>query len=160
MRIRKKLSGREHSEKTVLFHETIARKMGLNQTDYKTMNLLERMGPMSAGEISKQTGLATASVTDLIDRLAAKGYVERDRDTTDRRRIVIRPIVEKVRDARRYFVSTSESLARLYGQYANYDLEIIADFLRKNALRLQEETAKVEGVSAADDVLQTSNDPG
>jgi DNA-binding MarR family transcriptional regulator len=118
--------------------------MGLNPTDYKTMSVLERIGPLSAGDISRYTGLATASVTDLIDRLESKGYVRRERDTADRRRVVIRPVEAKIREARRYFVSTSQSLATLYKAYSEADLELIADFLQRNARRLREETEKVE----------------
>ena len=136
--------GRDHSDTTVFFHETVARKMGLNPTDYKTMSVLERMGPLSAGDISRYTGLATASVTDLIDRLESKGYVRRERDTVDRRRVVIQPIEAKIREARRYFVSASQSLATLYKTYSDADLEFIADFLQRNARRLREETEKVE----------------
>lgn len=136
--------GRDHSDTTVLFHGTAARKMGLNPTDYKTMSVLERMGPLSAGDISRHIGLATASVTDLIDRLESKGYVQRERDTVDRRRTVIRPVDEKIHEARRYFVSTSKSLATLYKTYSDADLELIADFLKRNTQRLREEIKKVE----------------
>jgi DNA-binding MarR family transcriptional regulator len=122
--------------------------MGLNPTDYKAMSVLERSGPLSAGELSKLTGLATASVTDLIDRLSAKGYVQRERDTVDRRRVVIRPVVERVRDARRYFASTAQSLDRLFSDFRDDELEIIADFLRRNAERLRQETDKVEQIEA------------
>ena len=60
---------REHSDATVIFHDTIAQRLGLHGTDEKTMSLLEREGPLSASEIANRTGLAAASVTNLIDRL-------------------------------------------------------------------------------------------
>lgn len=57
---------REHSDATVLFHATIAGLLGLSPTDYRVMGLVERLGPLSAGEIARHSGLATASVTNLI----------------------------------------------------------------------------------------------
>ena len=66
--------GREHSDATVLFHATVAGCLDLHPTDYKVLGILERLGAMSAGEIARHTGLATASVTNLVDRLEEKGF--------------------------------------------------------------------------------------
>jgi len=135
--------GREHSDAAVLFHAAVAQRMGLNATDYKTMSALDRLGPLTAGEIAQYTGLATASVTDLIDRLVDKGYARRVRDANDRRKILVEPVQEKVLHARRYFRSTDRSVAALYERYSNRELEVIADFLQHNVKRLRRETEKI-----------------
>lgn len=80
------LVGRENSDATVLFHAAIADRLDLHPTDYKALGILERLGPLSAGDVARRTGLAPASVTDLIDRLEQKGFVRRVRGSTDRRR--------------------------------------------------------------------------
>jgi DNA-binding MarR family transcriptional regulator len=136
--------GREHSDATVLFHATMARLLDLNLTDYKTLGVLERLGAMSAGDIAQHTGLATASVTDLIDRLERKGFVRRVHDAADRRRVMVEPVAERVSAARPHFASTRQSLARLYEQYTDKDLALIADFLARNAERLRTETDRLE----------------
>lgn len=136
--------GREHSDATVLFHATVARLLDLNPTDYKTLGVLERLGPLSAGEIARHTGLATASVTNLVDRLEDKGFVRRVHDREDRRRVVVEPVAERVAEARRLFTSTRQSLARLYDDYSDQDLAVIADFLARNAERLRAETKKLD----------------
>ncbi|MGH7555374.1 MAG: MarR family transcriptional regulator, partial [Longimicrobiales bacterium] len=69
--------GHEHSDATVLFHARLAGFLDLHPTDYKTLSVLERLGPMSAGDIARHSGLATASVTNLIDRLERKGFAHR-----------------------------------------------------------------------------------
>lgn len=38
-----------HSEAVVLFHSWVAQSMGLDPTAYKTLFLLKRLGPLSAG---------------------------------------------------------------------------------------------------------------
>ena len=43
-------------------------RLGLHPTDYKVLSILDRMGPLGAGEVGRHNGLATASVTNLIDR--------------------------------------------------------------------------------------------
>jgi DNA-binding MarR family transcriptional regulator len=103
-------AGREYSDATVLFHTTVAQLLDLNPTDYKTVSMLERLGPMSAGEIARWTGLAAASVTDLVDRLERKGFVRRASDPADRRRVMIEPVAQKVASARRHFDSARQAL--------------------------------------------------
>ena len=132
-----------HSEAVVLFHSSVAQSMGLDPTAYKTLFVLNRLGPLSAGEIAKETGLATASVTDLIDRLVAKGYVSRGPHPTDRRRIVVALIEASVTDARRGFGLPNPSLTKLCKRYDAQQLELIADFLRLNAQRLRNDLAEM-----------------
>jgi len=128
-----------HSEATVLFHSSVAQSMGLDPSAYKTLFLLSRLGPLSAGEIAKETGLATASVTDLIDRLVTKGYVDRAPHPGDRRRIVVTLIESSVMGARRSFGVPNPSLAELCEHYDAQQLALIADFLKRNAQRLRDD---------------------
>lgn len=137
--------GREHSDATVLFHASIASLLGLHPTDYKVVGLLERLGPLSAGEVARHSGLATASVTNLLDRLEHKGFVRRVRDTEDRRRVLIELVRDRLSAGRALFGSTIESLSKLFARYSDRELEVIADFLRRNADRLREETRQLSG---------------
>lgn len=89
-------AGRESSAATVMFHTAVAARAGLTATDSKTLDTLIRVGPVTAGELARHTGLATASVTSLIDRLEQKGLVRRARDARDRRRVMVEPIRERI----------------------------------------------------------------
>jgi DNA-binding MarR family transcriptional regulator len=142
--------GREHSDATVLFHATLASQLDLHPTDYKALSVLERLGAMSAGEIARHAGLATASVTNLVDRLERKGFVRRMADARDRRRVMVEPILERVTVSRRLFASTRRSLARLLERYSDRDLVVIADFLARNAEWLRAETTKLSSPTARD----------
>lgn len=135
--------GRANSDATVLFHASIAGLLGLHPTDYKVLGMLEQSGAMSAGEIARQSGLAAASVTNLIDRLEHKGFVRRRDDPADRRRTMVEMEIDRVSSARALFASTRRSLARLYDRYSDHDLAVIADFLQRNAERLRTETGKL-----------------
>ena len=136
--------GREHSDATVFFHEKMALLLGLHGTDYKTLSVLDRLGPMSAGEIAEHTGLATASVTNLIDRLESKGFVRRVRDEKDRRRVLVEPVADWVEANRPLFAPMLQSLARLLDRYSNQELQVIVDFLSRNAERLRADTKKLQ----------------
>jgi DNA-binding MarR family transcriptional regulator len=135
--------GREHSDATVLFHARLAAHLQLPPTDYKTISLLERLGPLTAGDVGKHTGLASASVTSLIDRLADKGFVERVADPDDRRRVRVAVRRDRLDGVRRQVPSPAKSLLALWNRYSDDELRTIADFLERNASRLRDETARV-----------------
>ena len=139
--------GREHSDATVLFHATMASLLDLHPTDYKALSMVERLGAMSAGEIAQHSGLAAASVTNLIDRLERKGFVRRVPDPQDRRRVMVEPVMDRVMTARGLFASTQRSLTQLYKHYSDQDLAVIVDFLKRNAERLRVETRKLDAAS-------------
>src|SRR5215472_7838801 len=85
--------GRNASTRTVFLHQAIAQQVGLNATDTKAIDLILR-GPsdgVTAGWLSEQTGLTTGAVTHILDRLERREFIERVRDTEDRRRVFVRP---------------------------------------------------------------------
>lgn len=142
-------AGREHSDATVLFHTTLAGRLDLPPTDYKTLGILQRLGPQTAGEIARHSGLATASVTNLIDRLERKGFVRRVADAADRRRVLVEPIDERVTAARPLFASARRSLKPLLERYSARELSVITDFLARNAERLRSEIRKLDTATTA-----------
>ena len=53
--------------------------------------LLEASGPMPMGRLAEQLDISVASITGVIDRMEARGLVERRRNTEDRRVILVHP---------------------------------------------------------------------
>ncbi len=53
------------------------------------LNIVALTGPMTAGDLARQTGLTTASITGVLDRLEEGGFVRRERDPKDRRRVIV-----------------------------------------------------------------------
>lgn len=134
-------AGRESSAATVLLHAAIAARAGLTASDMKTIDILLRWGPRTAGELAQRTGLATASVTSLVDRLERGGWVRRVRDAKDRRVVIIEPIRERVTEADAFFASLRPTFESLADGYSDEQLETILDFLRKSAERTREVAA-------------------
>jgi DNA-binding MarR family transcriptional regulator len=104
---------------------------------------------MTAGDLARASGLATASVTDLIDRLEAKGFARRVRDSNDRRRVLVQSVGDRAAIASKLFASTRRSLAQLFARYTDNELATIADFLERNAERLRVETEKLATFEAS-----------
>lgn len=110
------------------FEEALGQVLGLNSTDLRCVELLERRGTMSAGALAELAGLSTGAITFLLDRLERAGFVSRVRDLNDRRRVLVelvpfaraqlselqRSFVESLRSsAQRYSVSDLERLVAL-----------------------------------------------
>lgn len=126
-------ASRESSTLAVFFHTAIAEQIGLGATDEKTLFLLRRDGALTAGDIAQQTGLTTASVTNLIDRLERKGFVQRERDPADRRHVIVRPNEDKLAELDRLFDAIQASYTALLERYDDAQLATIADFLAQSA---------------------------
>jgi DNA-binding MarR family transcriptional regulator len=77
-----------YQRSTQAFDDAVGRALGVNPTALRALDWLVD-GPKSAGQLSAGTGLSTAATTDLIDRLAQKGFVRRVADPADRRRISV-----------------------------------------------------------------------
>lgn len=133
-------AGRVHSGAAVMFHSTVSARMGLGVTEEKTLDLLQRLGPLSAGDIAQRTGLTPASVSGLIDRLERKGFVRRARDTADRRRVFVEIDHGSLTGFRPLFEGFVRDLNDLYATYTDDQLELILDFLRRSAAIQQEAT--------------------
>ena len=134
--------GRDHSDATVLFHSALAAELGLHPTDYKALGVMDRLGPVSAGELGRYTGLAPASVTNLIDRLEAKGYLRREPDPADRRRVLLHADVTEL-SGNEFFASWQRSAARMWERYTDSELAVILDFLGDAAERLRARTEAI-----------------
>jgi len=76
-----------------LLGQLAAERIGVNATDLNCLNLVALArpeDPMTAGELARQTGLTTASITGVLDRLEEGGFVRRERDPKDRRRVSVK----------------------------------------------------------------------
>ena len=70
--------------------------VGVNPTDFGSLCLLLLHGPAPAGRLAELTGLTTGAVTGVIDRLEKGGFVRRELDPADRRKVIVVPDAERV----------------------------------------------------------------
>ena len=138
------LAGRAMSAATVMFHSTVAARQGLSATEEKALDLLERFGPLTAGELAKRSGLAPASVTGLVNRLEHKGFARRIAHPSDRRSILIEVDPERLYAAMApLFADWFGSLDELWAGYSDEQLELILHFMTEAARRQREATTRL-----------------
>jgi DNA-binding MarR family transcriptional regulator len=138
------LAGRELSASSVMFHSVMAEKFGLTVTDWRAWDLVLRHGPLTAGNFAQLTGLTPGAVTGLIDRLVEAGAVERVRDSQDRRKVLVKATLRSSDQqvANSLFAPMLQAVERLYADYTDDQLRMIAGFMTRMAVLLREQTAR------------------
>jgi len=110
-----------------------AENVGLNPTDLGSLCLLLLHGPAPAGRLAELTGLSTGAVTGVIDRLEEGGFVRREPDPGDRRKVIVVPNPGRVdRDLFPPFPSLQRARAEtFYDNFSVAELELITVFLSR-----------------------------
>jgi DNA-binding MarR family transcriptional regulator len=130
---------------TDIADQAVADLMGLNRTDARCLDIIERIGQVTAGGLARESGLSTGAVTTVLDRLERAGLARRVADPADRRRV----LAEVTPDARRrtseihapLLAASSEELAR----YSEAELELLRDFLRRSRALQEEHIERMRG---------------
>jgi DNA-binding MarR family transcriptional regulator len=128
--------------------QTVAIRFGLSESDIETLEQLIDMGATTAGKLSEITGLTSGAVTRVIDRLEQAGYVRRVPDPTDRRRVIVEVVPEKVANIQVTLDRVTDRGAEEIGQYSDTQLALIADFLEKMEAVQREETVQLREAPA------------
>lgn len=135
---------REFNVQAVMFSQAVADRLGINATDLQCLNVLALTGPIPAGKLAQITGLTVGAITGVMDRLERVGYARRERDTNDRRRVIVRLVPESdERNLAPLFASVRRASTELYSHYTDEDLAIILDFFTRAVRGFQEQTARL-----------------
>lgn len=131
------------------FGQTVAIRFGLTESDIEALELLIDTGAATAGRLSELMGLTTGAVTRVIDRLEQAGYVRRVPDPTDRRRVIIEVVPEKIAPVEATIARVGEASAPEIGRYTEAELAVINDFLTRMASITREEASALRDAAAA-----------
>jgi DNA-binding MarR family transcriptional regulator len=138
---------RKSTAENLFLLQAITQRSGMNLTDLQCITILTSTGPITAGRLAEEMGLTTGSVTGVIDRMERAGYVRRERDPADGRRVVVRPVSEKLESAAGFLSSQDRVLEELMSEYDDRDLALFLDLMRKSNARTREETARIRAES-------------
>lgn len=119
-------ASRNYSDASIFMHEAIARKAGLTGADHKYLGLILQHKELTAGELSKLTGLTTGAVTGLIDRLEKKKLLKRQFTKDDRRKVMIVPNEENtVKLLKPLFLELQQKTAELIASFSVAEIQTI-----------------------------------
>lgn len=121
---------RAHEAANAAFDEVAREKLGINRTDLRCLNIVENEGPMNATRLAELSGLTTAAVTSVLDRLEKAGYARRVREATDRRQVIVELTPLLAERAGPIWGPLGEEARATLARMSVEDLEILTRFYR------------------------------
>lgn len=132
-------ASRQYSDASIFMHEAIARKVGLSNADHKYLGLILQYESITAGEISKLTGLTTGAVTGLIDRLEKKELLKRQFTKEDRRKVLIIPNVKNsMKLLGPVFKELQQKTTQLILTFSEEEIKMVERYFKKATIIMQE----------------------
>jgi DNA-binding MarR family transcriptional regulator len=122
------------------FDEAAARRLGINRTDLRCLDIVLGGGPYSAGDLAAHLRLSPAATTTVIDRLERAGLVSRTRDATNRRRVRVSATAAALAVDREIYRPVGVAGMKALGRFTETQLGTILEFLRA-ARTVQEDHA-------------------
>ena len=130
------------------FEDAVAAYIGVNRTAMRCLEVLDRLGQLTAGEIAVQTGITSGAVTAMLDRLERDHLVQRLPDPTDRRRVLVQLTDKARRLAAEIYGPFTGELAR-FEQYTDAELRLIEQFMRIASQILDQHAERIEQLRRA-----------
>lgn len=129
---------REYLTALILHGQAAADAVGLGTTDFYGLNLVAAVGPLTAGELAERTGLTTGAATRLIDRLQRAGYVRREADPNDRRKVLVASVPERTAEFAHLLEPAQRLLGDVFLSYTPGQLAVLFDYFARAAGALRE----------------------
>src|SRR6266567_406242 len=140
---------RKVSAYSVLLSQVIAERRGINPTDMECSDLLEIHGRMTAGRLAELTGLTTGAITGVVDRLEKAGFVRRERDGTDRRKVFIVPVAGRMMEIGRLYELVKRAMQRQCEDYSDAELKLLLRYANDSYQSMLEATTRLRTVIEA-----------
>jgi DNA-binding MarR family transcriptional regulator len=131
---------------TARFDQAVADAAGLNRTDMRILDVLDRegrAGPVTAGRLADVTGLSSGAMTAALDRLERAGHTRRVRDAGDRRRVLVE-LTETAVATNDFYSEHASYAERLYRRHSLEQLQMFLDFFRESREFNERRASEVE----------------
>jgi DNA-binding MarR family transcriptional regulator len=119
---------RRSSGSGAIFSQTVANYAGISSSDLECLDFLNLEGRVTAGRLAEVTGLTTGAITGVVDRLEKAGFVRRERDDNDRRKVFITPIPENVAKLGKCYEPLQQAMLKAWSAYSEEELRLLLRF--------------------------------
>lgn len=128
------------------YFRVAATRIGIAVTDMQVLDILDLVGPATAGQLAEFTGLTTGAITRILDRLEKAGLVRRERDPNDGRRVIVR--LERGKDEMSKVRSILDSVKQTWDEaasrYSDEQITFLLEFLKESNTRSRKELALLQ----------------
>ena len=141
---------RRISAQSVLVSSAVAERVGLSSSDLECLDLIvtAASGALTPGELAAATGLTSGAITGVVDRLEKAGFVRREADVADRRKVRLVANESRVRQMGVYYQRLAERMQALWARMTEDQLQLVLDFARRSSDLTAEELAHIRTLPA------------
>jgi DNA-binding MarR family transcriptional regulator len=143
------LAMREALAHLTSFNHYVGKPLGLNNVEFLCVDLISRHEPITPGHLADMCGLRPATITGVLDRLEVGGWIRRDRDTHDRRRVLVHARRERASELGHRLGGMRRELRRISESYNDKELAVILDFLGKVSEAGQDQSAALQSADSS-----------
>lgn len=123
--------GREESRYAALFRNHVSQALEIYSTDLECFEYLQAHGPAPIGVLSGMRGLSSGAMTSVIDRLETAGFVRREHDKQDRRKVIVFPTEEKADACLMYYGPYTDNIRNFLSKFNEIELRAISSYYQK-----------------------------
>lgn len=135
---------RKSSALGVIFGQTVANKVGMSSSDLECLDFLSIEERVTAGRLAELTGLTTGAITGMVDRLEKAGFVRRERDDNDRRKVFIAIVPENIARIGRYYEPLQRAVQRDWETYTDAELKLLLRFMTQGYTTMLDVTEELK----------------
>lgn len=138
-------AGRSLGNSSSMLISACADRLGIHSTDWGCVLLLAEADPqpLTAGQLAELTGLTTGAVTGVLDRSEKAGFVRRERDPGDRRRVIVRLVPEAMARIQPMFDGMIADMLALQRDYSDDELAVVADVITRASEILRTQARRI-----------------
>lgn len=133
----------------VRYQIAVADQLRMPVSDVHAIGALLEFGPIGVRRLAELMGMTTGATTRLVDRLERHGYVFRDPDPHDRRRVVLRVAPERIAEIARYYEPMGQRWHEQIQGYSTEQLRFLLEVLRQGRRHAEAETAALRASGRA-----------
>jgi DNA-binding MarR family transcriptional regulator len=116
---------------TDLFGDAVAQQLGINRTDLRVLDVLERLGPLTPSRLADLNHLSRPAMTTVIDRLQRARYARRIADPSDRCQLLVEISPGARRPTMEIYAPFVQQSQREFRGYTANELETVSRFLEE-----------------------------
>jgi len=111
-----------------IFSQAVADYAEISSSDHECLDFLNLEGRITAGRLAEVTGLTTGAITGVVDRLEKAGFVRRERDEHDRRKVFIALVPQNIARIARLYEHMQRAMLKNWESYSDDELRLLLRF--------------------------------
>lgn len=140
---------RRSSAQGVIFGQTVATSAGISSSDLECLDFIVLEGRVTAGRLAELTGLTTGAITGVVDRLEKVGFVRRERDAVDRRKVFIEAVTENTAKVGRFYEHLQKVTQQHWDTYTDAELKLLLRFANQGYQTMLAATEQLKSLTQA-----------